>query len=161
MMFLIKEWIGMERINALPDYEDLGHDDLEFILSEAGKFCTNELLPLNREGDEHGARFEDGRVTTPPGFKQAYRQFIENGWTGIDAEPAHGGWSRASVRERLREISINALSFTSAVAEMATLPLPLELNMSSLVITTDSSLGRSSSSTLLLGSPSFMDAEPG
>jgi alkylation response protein AidB-like acyl-CoA dehydrogenase len=91
MVFLIDEWIGMDKIASLPGYEDMDRDTLEFILEEAGKFCTERLLPLNREGDEHGATFTDGVVKAPPGFKEAYQEFIESGWTSIDAEPAHGG----------------------------------------------------------------------
>jgi len=91
MMFLVEEWIGIENLSALPGFEDFDKDILEAVLEEAGKFCSTEVLPINRDGDEHGAVFVDGAVTTPPGFKAAYRKFIENGWTSIDAEPAHGG----------------------------------------------------------------------
>ena len=91
MMFLVDEWIGLDKICALPGYEDLEKEVLEAILEEAGKFCSSELLPINRLGDEHGATFEDGIVKTPPGFKAAYQKYIDNGWTGIDAEPGHGG----------------------------------------------------------------------
>ncbi|MCH8944495.1 MAG: acyl-CoA dehydrogenase C-terminal domain-containing protein [Proteobacteria bacterium] len=91
MMFLVKDWIGMHRLAALPGNEDVDAEVLEAILEEAGKFCSNELLPINRQGDEVGATFENGCVTTPPGFKEAYKKFIENGWTGIDADPEHGG----------------------------------------------------------------------
>jgi len=62
-----------------------------FFLEEAGKFASTELLAINREGDEHGATFDNGNVITPPGFKEAYTQFIEAGWTSIDANPDHGG----------------------------------------------------------------------
>ena len=48
-------------------------------------------MPINRDGDEHGAVFADGNVTTPPGFKEAYQKLVENGWTGIDADPDYGG----------------------------------------------------------------------
>jgi alkylation response protein AidB-like acyl-CoA dehydrogenase len=91
MLFLVNEWIGIDRLNALPGYEEVDTDLIEAVLEEAGKFASTELLAINREGDEHGARFEDGSVTTPPGFKEAYAQFIEGGWTGIDANPDHGG----------------------------------------------------------------------
>ncbi len=91
MMFLVNDWIGMDRLTALPGNEDVDAEVLEAILEEAGKFCSNELLPINRQGDEVGATFENGCVTTPPGFKEAYKKFIENGWTGIDADPEHGG----------------------------------------------------------------------
>jgi hypothetical protein len=69
MMFLISDWIGMDRINALPGYEHVDSETLEFILEEAGRFCSTELLPINREGDEVGAIFENGNVRTPPGFR--------------------------------------------------------------------------------------------
>ena len=91
MMFLVNDWIGMDRLTALPGNEDVDAEVLEAILEEAGKFCSNELLPINRQGDEVGATFENGSVTTPPGFKEAYKKFIENGWTSIDADPEHGG----------------------------------------------------------------------
>jgi alkylation response protein AidB-like acyl-CoA dehydrogenase len=91
MMFLVNEWIGMEKINSLPGFEHVDPETFEFILDEAGKFCSSELLTINRDGDEIGAVFEDGQVTTPPGFKQAYQAFSENGWIGLDADPDHGG----------------------------------------------------------------------
>jgi len=91
MMFLLDALGALDRVLALPGCEDLGREDVEFILEEAGKFCCSELLPINQSGDEHGVRFEAGDVFTPPGFKQAYRAFVENGWSIIDADPAHGG----------------------------------------------------------------------
>ena len=64
MLFLVDEWIGIDKIAALPGHEDLDSETLQFILEEAGKFCSNELLPINREGDEHGAAIDKGVVTT-------------------------------------------------------------------------------------------------
>ncbi len=91
MMFLVDEWLGIDKLSSLPGFEEFDKDILQAVLEEAGKFCSTEILPINRDGDEHGAVFADGAVTTPPGFKDAYQKFIENGWTSIDAEPAHGG----------------------------------------------------------------------
>jgi alkylation response protein AidB-like acyl-CoA dehydrogenase len=91
MMFLVDEWIGIENLSALPGFGDFDRDILEAVLEEAGKFCSTEILPINRDGDEVGAVFEDGTVTTPPGFKDAYQKLIGNGWTGIDADPDFGG----------------------------------------------------------------------
>jgi alkylation response protein AidB-like acyl-CoA dehydrogenase len=91
MLFLIREWIGMDRLSSLPGFEEVDADLIEAVLEEAGKFASGELLAINREGDEHGAVFNDGEVTTPPGFKEAYKNFIEAGWTSIDASPDHGG----------------------------------------------------------------------
>ncbi len=91
MMFLLDDWIGIDQIAALPGYEHVDRDTCEFVLEEAGKFCSRELLPLNRTGDEHGAVFKDGAVMSPPGFREAYAKFCENGWPGLDADPEHGG----------------------------------------------------------------------
>ncbi len=91
MMFLTTEWLGMDRINALPGFEEIDADLFEAILEEAGKFCSTEVLAINQIGDEVGAVHENGNVTTPPGFKEVYQKFIENGWTGIDSHPDHGG----------------------------------------------------------------------
>jgi alkylation response protein AidB-like acyl-CoA dehydrogenase len=91
MLFLIRECVGIDKLNALPGYEEVDIDLIEAVLEEAGKFASGELLAINRDGDEHGATFDSGNVITPPGFKEAYTQFIEGGWTGIDASPDHGG----------------------------------------------------------------------
>ena len=89
--FLLKDWIGIKNINQLDGHEDIEIEDISFILGEAGKFCASELLPINSVGDKVGARLIDGKVVTPPGFKEAYKLYIEAGWTGIDANTEHGG----------------------------------------------------------------------
>ena len=91
MLFLLTESMDLSTLTSLPGNEEVDADLLEAILEEAGKFSSTELLPINREGDEHGATFDNGEVRTPPGFKEAYAKFIENGWTGIDSNPDHGG----------------------------------------------------------------------
>ncbi len=64
---------------------------VEAIYSEAAKFCENELVPLNQSGDEEGCHFNDGEVTTPKGFKEAYHAFVENGWPALTAPDEFGG----------------------------------------------------------------------
>lgn len=91
MMFLVNEWLGLDRLTALPGYQEVDPDLIEAVLEEAGKFAATELLPINASGDEHGVTFEDGKVHTPPGFKEAYLQYVGNGWLGLDANPDHGG----------------------------------------------------------------------
>lgn len=91
MLFLLNECFGVEQLRALPGNEEFDADLLEAVLEEAGRFCSTELLTINQNGDEHCAVYADGAVTTPPGFKEAYAKFVENGWTGIDSNPEHGG----------------------------------------------------------------------
>lgn len=91
MLFLLNDFIGLERLRELPGFEEVDADLLGAILEEAGRFAGTELLSINQDGDRHGASHEDGKVKTPPGFREAYAEFIANGWTGIDADPEHGG----------------------------------------------------------------------
>jgi len=110
MLFLVNEWLGIDRITALPGFEEVDADLFEAVLEEADKFASNVLLPINREGDEQCAVFEDGSVTTPPGFKEAYTQFIENGWTSIDANPEHGGQGLPKLLQNLIDEILGAVN---------------------------------------------------
>jgi acyl-CoA dehydrogenase len=69
---------------------ELGEDGVDAVLAEAGRFATDILAPLNAAGDRHGAAFKDGQVTTPPGWKDAYRAWAAAGWNGL-ASPAQWG----------------------------------------------------------------------
>jgi 3-(methylsulfanyl)propanoyl-CoA dehydrogenase len=71
-------------------YNELGDDLIDAILGEAGRFATDIIAPLNAVGDRHGTPFRDGTVTTPPGWKEAYRAWAEAGWNGL-ASPAEWG----------------------------------------------------------------------
>ena len=66
-----------------PDYKDVTPDILEMVLTECGKFCENELAPLNQGGDSEGCQWQGGKVTTPKGFKEAYQHYVDGGWPGI------------------------------------------------------------------------------
>jgi len=91
MRFVIHELVGLDRIMALPKYAEVTPELVDQVLEEAGKFAAEVLAPLNRVGDTAGAKLADGAVTTPPGFKDAYRQFIDAGWNGLGGEPHFGG----------------------------------------------------------------------
>ena len=92
MEFVLRELAQIDDIAKLPGYEDSTLDTAMAILEEAGKFATNVLEPLNRPGDAQGARLVEGnKVVMPNGFKDAYRQFREAGWTGMSIEPEFGG----------------------------------------------------------------------
>ena len=92
VLFLLKEVFHIERYDNLPGFADANIETLTAILSEGGKFCEEVLQPLNRVGDKEGCkRNADGSVTTPKGFKEAYKQMAEGGWIGLSAETEYGG----------------------------------------------------------------------
>ena len=83
MQFVIEKIAGLESIAALPVYQDASPDLVEAVLEQAAKFAGEVFAPLNQPGDEHGTRIENGAVVSPPGYAEAYRQFVENGWQGL------------------------------------------------------------------------------
>jgi alkylation response protein AidB-like acyl-CoA dehydrogenase len=91
MQFVLRELAGMEQVGKLPGLEEATLDTVDAILEEAGKFASGVLAPLNASGDQQGAVWQKGSVTMPAGFKQAYGQFVENGWNGIGCDAGHGG----------------------------------------------------------------------
>ena len=76
---------------ARETHPELDADTLQAVLEEAGRFATEVLAPLNREGDKVGARFENGQVRAAPGFAAALKAYGEGGWAGLSAAPEHGG----------------------------------------------------------------------
>ena len=72
-------------------FGDLDAATAASVIEEAGRFATDAIAPLNRAGDLHGARYENGHVTTPPGFRDAYRAWAAGGWAGVTGSPDHGG----------------------------------------------------------------------
>ena len=92
MLFLLRDvFDAPSRFAQMPACAEASDDLLAAILEEAGKFCGNELSPINRAGDEVGTGFEKGRVTTAPGVREAYAAFVEGGWAALSLPPEHGG----------------------------------------------------------------------
>ena len=91
MRFVMQELAGLELVVALPGCEEATPDVVDAILEEAARFSGEVLSPLNRVGDTQGAKWKDKAVTTSPGFKEAYRQFVDNGWNGLGCDPEFGG----------------------------------------------------------------------
>ncbi|SNY91916.1 Acyl-CoA dehydrogenase [Cohaesibacter sp. ES.047] len=90
--FLLKEVFGLEQINTLPGYEEATEDLVDAILTEGAKFATEVIQPTNVTGDVEGCTLgEDGVVTTPKGFKDAWDAYVEAGWMSLSADPAYGG----------------------------------------------------------------------
>ena len=91
MLFVLEDLCGLDAIAQLPGLEEASPDMVAAILEEAGKFAGNVLSPLNVTGDQQGLGFDDGAVTTPTGWKDAYDQLVEMGWNSPTAAPDHGG----------------------------------------------------------------------
>jgi 3-(methylsulfanyl)propanoyl-CoA dehydrogenase len=90
MQFALRELAGVADVAKLPGCEDT-LDVLDSILEEAAAFASGVLDPLNRVADTAGCTWSDGRVTTPPGFKEAYKKFADAGWIGLPVPAEYGG----------------------------------------------------------------------
>jgi acyl-CoA dehydrogenase len=91
-LFLLNDVFHLDRYGNLPGFADASPDIVEAVLREAAKFSEEVLTPLNRVGDKEGCtRQPDGSVTTPTGFKDAYKQLVEGGWIGISVPAEFGG----------------------------------------------------------------------
>ena len=101
-------------------YPDLDEATVEAVLEAAAAFADNELAPLNRKGDTEGARYENGRVTAAPGFADAYRLFVEQGWNSLSADPAHGGQGLSKALELAVFEMIHAANMAFGLCPMLT-----------------------------------------
>jgi alkylation response protein AidB-like acyl-CoA dehydrogenase len=90
MQFVLRELAGVDEVAKLPGYEEAG-DVWESILEEASTFATGVLDPLNHSADKEGCTWADGKVTTPKGFKEAYKKFADAGWIGLPVPDEYGG----------------------------------------------------------------------
>ena len=97
--FVLTRLIGLERLPPLPGHDGVTDDVVEAVLGEAAKIASEVFAPLNDAGDKHGARYENGAVTMPPGFRAAYKAFVDGGWNGLPVSTELGGqglpWSIA------------------------------------------------------------------
>ncbi|MEQ3747710.1 MAG: acyl-CoA dehydrogenase C-terminal domain-containing protein [Henriciella sp.] len=92
MQFIMHDLLQIQNYSNLPGFEEATPDLIDAVLEESGKFCKDVLFPLNKVGDEQGCvRNADGSVKTPDGFKEAYHQFVENGWPLLGKTPEMGG----------------------------------------------------------------------
>ncbi|MCX9156721.1 acyl-CoA dehydrogenase [Niveibacterium sp. 24ML] len=91
MQFVLNELAGLGEHANMPGCEEASPDLVDAIMEEGGKFASGVLAPLNWVGDRHGAKWDQGAVTTAPGWKEAYQQFAESGWTAIGCPTEFGG----------------------------------------------------------------------
>ena len=91
MMFLFEKLRDNKNYNELEKYKEVSSELVKDILEEAAKINQNLILPLAKIGDENPAVLENGVVRTPPGYKEAYQKYIEDGWTSLSCDPKFGG----------------------------------------------------------------------
>ena len=80
MKFLFQQFLRDGEFDVIFENTEFELSDLDLILDQAAQFCEEELLPINQTGDSEGCKIENGKVITPNGFKEAYKEFVANGW---------------------------------------------------------------------------------
>jgi hypothetical protein len=91
MLFCMQELAGLDEVARIPGFEDAGIETAQAVLEECAKLNEGVVSPLNWPGDQNPSSFKDGQVTTTPGFKEAFRQFAEGGWQGLQHPTDFGG----------------------------------------------------------------------
>jgi hypothetical protein len=91
MLFDIRHLAGIDEIAKLPGFEEAGFETAQAVLEECARFNEGVVAPLNVDGDRNPSSWKDGQVTTTPGFKEAYRQYTEGGWQGLQHPTEFGG----------------------------------------------------------------------
>lgn len=89
--FVLTDVLDVGQLSGLSGYADFPADVLLSVLEEGGRFCEEVLAPINQTGDQEGCHFENGMVTTPAGFREAYQAYVEAGWPAMTALPEFGG----------------------------------------------------------------------
>lgn len=116
MRFVLNDVFEAEKLWAsMPATAEVTRDLADAVLEEAGKMVEGLLLPINRSGDEEGCQWDDGVVTTPTGFKEAYKTFAENGWAALAGNPVYGGQGMPKSLSVLFEEMIHATNTSFAL----------------------------------------------
>ena len=119
--FVMQELAGLETINKLPGCEEATLETVEAILEEDARFCGEVVAPLNRVGDlEHSVRQPDGSVTTPKGFKEAFKQFGAGGWQGLHFPVEFGGQGLPKLVAAAAIEMINSANLSFALCPLLT-----------------------------------------
>jgi len=112
--FLLNDVHNVAQLAELPGYEDATPDMIDAVIEGGATFCEDVLFPLNQSGDTEGVHFDNGKVTTPAGFKAAYDRYIADGWTAVVSDKKYGGQGLPeAVRFVMEELLCSAnLSFS-------------------------------------------------
>ena len=120
MLFNIEHLSGWSEVNDLPPYGTLELEDVAAVLSELGRFCAEEIAPLNAPGDEVGSQFKDGKVIMPSGFEDAYTQFVDMGWQSLPHPEEYGGQGLPRVVGAAATEILNAANMSFALCPLLT-----------------------------------------
>ena len=120
MLFVMKELAGIDELTKLPAFEDAGYDTAQAVLEECAKFNEDVVAPLNWEGDRNPSTFKDGKVTATPGFKEAFKQFGEGGWQGLQHPTDFGGQGLPKLIGAACGEMINSASVSFALCPLLT-----------------------------------------
>eukprot|EP01034_Spumella_vulgaris_P013669 gene13669-17449_t len=122
MRFVLNEVFEVAKLWAqLPALaETVDAETVEAILEEAGKVTAKTIAPLSRNGDEEGCRWDNGVVTTPAGFPEAYKTYAEGGWVGVGGDPAYGGMGMPKAVSAQVEEMINSSGLAFGLYPMLT-----------------------------------------
>jgi len=118
--FVLKELADLPGVLELPGYEEFSPELIDAILDENARFVEQEVAPLNRVGDEQGAQWKDGQVTTAPGFKKAFDEFAKAGWQGLQHEPELGGQGLPKLIGAVAGENINAANLAFSLCPLLT-----------------------------------------
>ncbi|MGB3288064.1 MAG: acyl-CoA dehydrogenase [Burkholderiaceae bacterium] len=118
--FVIKELADLKGVLSLPGFEEVSEDLVDAVLEENARFVEQAVAPLNRQGDTSGATWSDGKVSTSPGFKQAFQEFAQGGWQGLQHEQEWGGQGLPKLIGAPAGENINAASLAFSLCPLLT-----------------------------------------
>ncbi len=120
MLFVMKELAGIDAVAKLPGFEEAGYETAAAVLAECARFNEDVVAPLNVEGDKSPSSFQDGKVTTTPGFKEAFRKYAEGGWQGLQHPTALGGQGLPKLVAAACQEMLNGASLSFALCPLLT-----------------------------------------
>ncbi len=120
MAFVMNELAGLEAVSRLPGCDDATPETAEAVLEENAKFCSEVIAPLNWTGDQQPSHWHDGRVTTTPGFKEAFKAFGDAGWQGLQHPQEFGGQGLPKLLATPCSEMLNAANVSFALCPMLT-----------------------------------------
>jgi 3-(methylsulfanyl)propanoyl-CoA dehydrogenase len=120
LLFVMKELAGLDAVARLPGFEEANEEMASAILAECAKLSEGVLAPLNAAGDRNPSSLQGGRVTTTPGFKEAFRQYVDGGWQGLHHPAALGGQGLPKLVSAACQELVNAANLSFALCPLLT-----------------------------------------